>query len=621
LPVVVLLGVCAGTAIGANFVSPTAGALMRAFDGMLAVVALTVGALRNGARPTWAWSLLAAGIGVWVAGDALWDLLTIQHAADDSMGYTLADGLYLVMYPAVFAAILGLVGGGLRGSFNNVVDSVVLAVAAVLMIRLFAVDGTPVDSLDSLFNAAFPIGDALLLGGVAWLLFQTGSRNPAAWLLTSGVALMLVTDVAWDLESRYGTAVLHVWAGPAYPIAYGLVAAAAVHPSACRLSAHARPEQLRPHRNRLVLLCTSLGVLSLVALRDRHADLLLQVCVVALVSAVALRFATLVRAVERAYRQADRSERRFRQLATTVPVGILEADAGPQSAPHIVFANAESEQQFGRSLLGYETERLLELVADPVDENDASASRESVRRVLLGERESAQVRIRTGTGRERWVAWYGMPSGEHGAFVATVDITALKEAQSLLSMQASHDVLTSLPNRRLLYDRLGRALARLGRTPGVVAVLYLDLDGFKPVNDQLGHDAGDRLLQFIAGRLQTSVRAEDTVARVGGDEFVLVLDGIRSRADVAGIATKILNLVSAPTEVAGTKVSVGASIGIALGVAPDDDPELLMRQADAAMYVAKRAKGAQYCFATDLPALDRADPRNLTDLVPRPART
>jgi diguanylate cyclase (GGDEF)-like protein len=186
----------------------------------------------------------------------------------------------------------------------------------------------------------------------------------------------------------------------------------------------------------------------------------------------------------------------------------------------------------------------------------------------------------------------------------------------MLSLQATHDALTGLPNRRLLYDRLSQCLSSLDRRSGSIAVLYMDLDRFKPVNDQLGHDAGDRLLQVIAGRIQLVVRSADTVARVGGDEFVVVLgqlsgDAGRARAVAASVADKIIRAVSQPVDLDGAQACVGASVGIVVSADPAQDPDGLLRDADAAMYLGKRSSGAQYTFFDD----DRTGSQTAQELV------
>ncbi len=167
------------------------------------------------------------------------------------------------------------------------------------------------------------------------------------------------------------------------------------------------------------------------------------------------------------------------------------------------------------------------------------------------------------------------------------DITPLKEYEAELRQIAHYDPLTGLPNRRLLDDRIPQALARARRSQRLLAVCYLDLDGFKPVNDKLGHDAGDLVLIKVAERLHATLRAEDTVARQGGDEFVLLLGGLEQESAYHAALERILSAVSRPMNIKGTQVSVYASIGVTLFPGDDADADTLLRHADQAMYRAK----------------------------------
>lgn len=168
-----------------------------------------------------------------------------------------------------------------------------------------------------------------------------------------------------------------------------------------------------------------------------------------------------------------------------------------------------------------------------------------------------------------------------------IDITQRRNAESRIVYQALHDSLTGLPNRTLFHDRLAQALAQGKRHGDHLAVLFLDLDQFKVVNDTLGHAAGDRLLIEIAGRLQRSVRESDTVARVGGDEFTFLLPGIDRAEDAARTAQKILEAISRPLEIDGHLLYVTTSIGISLYPADGEEAEALLSSADIAMYRAK----------------------------------
>jgi diguanylate cyclase (GGDEF)-like protein/PAS domain S-box-containing protein len=176
------------------------------------------------------------------------------------------------------------------------------------------------------------------------------------------------------------------------------------------------------------------------------------------------------------------------------------------------------------------------------------------------------------------------------------DITVLKESQARLEEMAYYDALTHLPNRRLLADRMRQAMAAADRTGRLLAVCYLDLDGFKPVNDNHGHEIGDQLLTSVAARLQLAIRGEDTVARLGGDEFALVLNSFDGIDDAARALDRLLRNLAAPHAVAAHRFEVTASIGVTLYPTDRHDPDTLLRHADQAMYQAKQAGRNRYNF-------------------------
>jgi diguanylate cyclase (GGDEF)-like protein/PAS domain S-box-containing protein len=174
------------------------------------------------------------------------------------------------------------------------------------------------------------------------------------------------------------------------------------------------------------------------------------------------------------------------------------------------------------------------------------------------------------------------------------DVTERKAFEGQLAHQASHDPLTSLPNRALFTDRLSHALARAARQQSVVAVLFLDLDGFKVVNDSLGHDVGDQLLVAVAERLVGCLRPGDTVARLGGDEFTVLLEDLSDARDAARVAERIIAALRAPFTIGGREVVISASIGIAHGAGEGEQAIDLWRNADIAMYRAKQAGKGRY---------------------------
>ncbi len=178
------------------------------------------------------------------------------------------------------------------------------------------------------------------------------------------------------------------------------------------------------------------------------------------------------------------------------------------------------------------------------------------------------------------------------------DISAQKHAEKELRYLANYDHLTELPNRSLLLDRIKHAMDYSARMSQSIALFFIDLDRFKQVNDSLGHDCGDLLLQEITKRLSAILRVDDTIARIGGDEFVVLLESFRGNGQLAGIAQKIIATVGEPVELKGTTVSVGASIGIALFPEDAKDSDELLRHADVAMYHSKQLGRNTFQFYT-----------------------
>lgn len=188
----------------------------------------------------------------------------------------------------------------------------------------------------------------------------------------------------------------------------------------------------------------------------------------------------------------------------------------------------------------------------------------------------------------------GAPLPDGGFITTYVDVTEQRRTQQLVAHMAHHDALTDLPNRMLFHDRLKTAIAQIKRG-GILAIHYIDLDNFKPVNDQLGHSAGDELLVSAAGRMRQSVREHDTIARLGGDEFAIIQTNMQDPHDAGVLAARLMRNFEPPFQLSSHSVKVGASVGIA--VAPDDglsSDDLLMK-ADNALYRSKAS--GRGCFS------------------------
>ncbi len=290
------------------------------------------------------------------------------------------------------------------------------------------------------------------------------------------------------------------------------------------------------------------------------------------------------------------SEKRFRDTLEYAPIGMsITALDG-----RILMANRALCR-----LLGYAKDTLETLsFRDFTHPDDLAKSTADMQRVLAGEIDSYQMEKRYlhRDGRTVWVQLTAsLLRNTEGAplnFIAQVeDISDRKRDQERIHQLAYYDSLTHLPNRRLLLDRFQHALSQARRFHRSLAVMFIDLDRFKAINDQLGHDIGDELLKVVATRLSACVREGDTVSRQGGDEFIVLLPEVTQPADAGVVAEKILVALAQPIEVGGHSLRITTSIGIA--IRPDDgseDARELMKKADMAMYAAKEAGRNQFRF-------------------------
>lgn len=293
--------------------------------------------------------------------------------------------------------------------------------------------------------------------------------------------------------------------------------------------------------------------------------------------------------------ERKRAERRFRSAVKASPNAMVMVNAEGT----VVLTNTHADTLFGYAT-GTLTGQPLSLLLPPALRQDHEANRKAFmenpsdrpmgadRHLTARHRDGHEIRVEVGlTPIEE----------EDGQYVlaSVVDITQRLEDEARINKLIYYDVLTGLPNRLLLQDRVIHALAMAQRTGQRVALLLMDLDHFKNVNDRLGHAAGDRLLQEIAQRIVPSLRDSDTVARVGGDEFVMVLPQVQED-DAARVAQKLLTALARPYQLAGQELVVTSSIGIALYPNDGRDFETLYRHADTAMYRAKQDGRNDLCF-------------------------
>jgi len=299
--------------------------------------------------------------------------------------------------------------------------------------------------------------------------------------------------------------------------------------------------------------------------------------------------------------ELEKSQNQLQSIIRNVMDGIISIN----EAGEIHGFNPAAEQIFGypqQEVLGKNVNMLM---PEPMrSEHDAHINRylHTGQSRVLGIRGREVVAMRKNGERfPMELSISEMVLGGERYFIGIVrDITQRKMTEEKIAHLAHYDFLTDLPNRTQFLNSLEHSLLLANRNHQKAAVLFLDLDGFKQVNDTLGHDAGDRLLQGVAGRLKATTRASDTVARLGGDEFTFVLNDIGSEVSASMVARKIIDVLSQPFDLQGQPCQVGASIGIALF--PDDskDTEQLIKQADEAMYLAKQSGKNTYRFYPDV---------------------
>lgn len=293
----------------------------------------------------------------------------------------------------------------------------------------------------------------------------------------------------------------------------------------------------------------------------------------------------------------DREER-FRSITATSSVAMIITvdDLG-----NVITWNSAAERTFGYK----ESEVLGQSLTAFMPERYRAAHREGLERAVKTEvfhiiGKSIEVHGLKKNGEEFPIE-LSLGSWKQGGtryFSAVIhDISERKLAEEELKHMATHDSLTGLPMRHLCLDRISSAVASARRNKDSTAVLFIDLDGFKAVNDTMGHDAGDYLLVSVSQRLIDSVREVDAVARIGGDEFVVILVNIAERSSIANVANKLVDAISQPFQFNEEEVSISASIGIALYPDDAEEPEELLQLADTAMYSVKNRGKNNYSFA------------------------
>ena len=559
-----------------------------------------------------AWTFLGIAFLLFWTGDVLY--LSFELMSGVAPGSSVADIAYLAYYPVALAGLLAfpkvLESGSQRIRFW--LDAATVALGGALVVWYFVlgplVSGDHEDVLETLLSMAYPVGDLVLLLGVAVVALRAPrdvSRRAIA-LLVGGMVMSLAADVTFGAQSIQGTVESGGWVDSLYLVAWAILGVSAyvaathtpVPDAANRQDVAARePTPVLPY------LSVALGYGMLLASVGQSWTPTVIGLVIGAGGLTALVIARQVVSGGESVRiAADRVKRsevaRMQSLVQDSSDIILVVDRDLS----IGYASPSLER-----VLGYLPH---ELGGGPVLAHIYPDDRPLGQKLLAAAAGSGafvteEMRLirRDGTPMSAEISVHNlMDDPDVSGLVVTIrDIDARKRLEVKLAHQAYHDTLTGLADRSLFMGSLARALELANEQHHVIGVLYVGADDFKTINDSLGHHAGDRALVEIARRLQASIRPTEVLARVGGDEFAVLLEGPTSSEAIEAISARICLAIAEPFTLGGVEVVLGVSIGIAMNTARDDSAADLLRHADIAMALAKAHGKAR--FATFEPGM------------------
>ena len=568
-----------------------------------AAVSLTVGARRLRGRARVAWSLVAASSWAWVFGNGAW--FYYQHVAASHPYPSLADIGYIA---APLLAVSGLLtagseGWGLAGRVRTLLDGLVMGtsllfVSAVLILEPL-LDSGAVSGLAGAVLVSYPVLDVMVAAVALSLALRVhyGGRLPVL-LVASGLCGVAAGDSGWaylGLQGAFtvGTPLDALWIGGYTAIGFAGLAICPRRAAPPREEAASLWRVALPYLPALVALLVSSGVridfvehpVALVA--GLALVVLLAVRqLVTLLENVGLNRQLEAKVAERTA-ELEAREARFRSLVQHSSDVIAVADDDGTLHYHSPSVQGVLGMQPG----SLEGRRLFDLL-HPDDREEVRATLERAASVDgAHDRVSCRLLHRHGywVHVEAGIANRLHDNSVRGFVLNLRDVSERRLLESELARRATQDALTGLANRTLLRERLEAALERSRKGPWQVALLVLDLDGFKAVNDSLGHLAGDELLRGVADRLRATARASDTVARLGGDEFAVLLQGATDQGDAVVVAQRLLVALGAPLFIRGRRLTVRASVGLTVCEDGHVDAVEMLREADIAMYAAKRS--------------------------------
>jgi diguanylate cyclase (GGDEF)-like protein/PAS domain S-box-containing protein len=593
--------------------------------GGLSVAGLIAGAKIHAPRRKLPWYLLAIGQAMFVTSDVL--AYNYERLFGDPLTFpSVADSFHLAFYPFLVGGMLLLIRERDENRDRSVlIDALIvtLALATLLWVYLispFANDHSMSD-FKRLASIGYPAMDILVIGVLARLAAGSHRREAAFNFMLCAIGALLLSDAIYGwrlLEGHFqpGAATMAGWA-----VFYTLLGTAAMHPSMRRLS-EPGPESGTLTRARLALLaCAALTIPAVIVVRRALGE---QVDVDVLVGAAAAMFALVLLRMAGMVRRHEvltgreaalrielaeqsmhrRSEERLSSLIknSSDVVCVLDADATVRYVSDSAGATLglDPAALTGGALLDFvhpeDRPRVRALVAALASQPAGQPSLIEFRVCRTGNGGEPQADARDGGGQAGWrdveAAACNLLGDDavEGIVLNMRDVSERKAFQDELEHQAFHDTLTGLPNRALFRNRVEHALVSRRRDQRPVAVLFLDLDDFKYVNDSLGHAAGDEVLQEVARRIADCMRPVDTAARLGGDEFAILLRDTDSELHSIEVASRVMAAVKEPVRLPGRDVVLAVSVGISFSdqqMVSSSDADELLRNADAAMYMAK----------------------------------
>ena len=553
------------------------------------------------------WVLLGLGMLSWGVGQLIWDYY--EAVLHRNVPFpSLADAGYLGEVPLVVAALMLLPSGtrSLAGRSRTILDGLIVA-SALLLVSWMLVLGTVFHSgsgsvLTQTLSLAYPISDVVTVTIVMYAILrarQTGRKVPVPLLLVGlGLVSLSVADSGFTYQTAIGTYFSGAPIDTGWFAGFLLILLAARAPGAAKVEEDVDDVQrsmglLLPYVAVVLATVTTFVELG----RGSHfgpfvgwdRSLLISLLVARQVLTMRENVA-LNRSLEARVIEVRASEQRFEALVqhSSDVVTVMDDDGV------VIYQSESVHRVYGHQSGDVRGHRFAEFLADDDAVNRLHAAVEQTRDnpddiVVI------EVRLQHADGHigETEVAITNLlgDSTVGGVVLNSRDISERKALEHELVHQAHHDSLTALANRALFQDRVNDALQRDEPEVSKGAVLFLDLDGFKEINDSFGHANGDILLTLVAHRLRTCVRPADTVARLGGDEFAILIEDSAGQADAQALATRVLTALAAPFIIDGRDVYITASIGIASADEMVEEADQLLRNADLAMYRAKSTGG------------------------------